>query len=259
MSFIKSSDFGMAMDKWKLLAKRGLVDEKFGTLAYAGQKLLERIMELTPAHGSDPATAQYVAIRNDVYKLVQVMPPIVMSAIEARSDLASKRLDGWLHDAKRGVHLRMNAAGYIRTPEELRAIHKRQYTQRGRVRGFPPGARYYISPFVLGRYLEKTMNPMAGKAKAGWLPAALALFKGKMVGKKIPNYALRHLPGKGVFINGLQAPRPFIEARNRTRWARNDIEADRIVRNAIASRTRNMETFFRRTMEGAAKKAGMAA
>ena len=76
-----------------------------------------------PLTGSEPAKAQYIAMRNDVRGLVKVMPVIVMSAIEAQHPQSNRRLDGWLHDNKRGVHLRMNAAGYIKNIGELRAIH----------------------------------------------------------------------------------------------------------------------------------------
>jgi hypothetical protein len=254
MGLLTPNQFGVAMDKLKIAVRQGFIDPKFGELTYQAKRLLERILKITPAHGNDPATQQFVAIRNDVYKLVQVMPAIVMNAIEARADLANKRLDGWLHDNKRGVHLRMNAAGWIRTPEQLRAIHKRQYTPRGRVRGLPPGARYYISPFVLGDYLAKTMNPMAGKAKAGWLAAATRLYA-----EGIPRYALRHGNDGGSFTDGRQAPRPFIDVRNRTRWARaSGSEADRLVRSAIAYRARDMEKHFAMTMQGAVKRAGLA-
>ena len=246
--------FVVALDKLKLAVREGLVHPDHGTLSYQARRLLQRILQLTPAHGSEPAKAQYIAMRNDVRGLVKVMPVIVMSAIEAQHPQSNRRLDGWLHDNKRGVHLRMNAAGYIKNIGELRAIHKRQYTARGRVYKFPEGSRYYISPFVLAEYLAKVMNPMAGKAKAGWLPAATALFV-----PNIPRYAFRHSPGKGVFIDGRQAQRPFIEARNRTLWSRNDYEAQRIVNNAIRSRTRDMETYFAKTMQGAVKKAGLAA
>lgn len=255
MGLLTPNEFGVAMDKLKVAVRQGLIDPKFGELTYQSKKLLELMLKITPANGSDPATQQYKAIRNDVYKLVQVMPPVVMNAIEARPDLANKRLDGWLHDNKRGVHLRMQAAGWIRTPEQLRAIHKRQYTYRGRVRALPPGARYYISPFVLGEYLAKIMNPMAGKAKSGWLAAATRLFA-----EGIPRYALRHGNDAGGFTDGRQAPRPFIDVRNRTRWARaSGSEADRLIRYAIAYRSRHMQRHFEMTMQGAARRAGLSA
>lgn len=254
MGLLTPNEFGVAMDKLKVAVRQGLIDPKFGELSYQAKRLLERMLKITPAHGSDPATQQYKAIRNDVYKLVQVMPAIVMSAIEARPDLQNRRLDGWLHDNKRGVHLRLSASGWIRTPEQLRAIHRRQYTNRGRVRGLPPGARYYISPFVLGDYLAQTMNPMAGKAKSGWLAAATRLYV-----EGIPRYALRHGNGAGSFIDGRQAQRPFIDVRNRTRWARaNGSEAQRLIQSALAYRTRDMERHFAMTMQGAVKRAGLA-
>lgn len=253
MGLLTPNSFGLALDKLKLAVREGLVHPDHGTLSFQARKLLERIITLTPAHGSEPAKAQFIAMRNDVLGLVQVMPVVVMNAIEARFPEGNRRLDGWLHDSKRGVHVRLEAAGYIRSTAELRSIHKRRYTYRGRVRKLPPGSRYYISPFVLAEYLGQVMNPMAGKAKAGWLPAATALYAAK-----IPRYAFRHSPGQGVFIDGRQAARPFIEVRNRTRWARNDTEAQRIVDNAIRFRTRDMETHFARTMTGAVRKAGLA-
>jgi hypothetical protein len=253
MGLLTPNEFGVSMDKLKVAVRQGLIDPKFGELGYQAKRLLERILKITPAHGSDPATQQYKAIRNDVYKLVQVMPVIVMQALEKRTDLQNKRLDGWLHDNNLGVHLRLNAAGWIRTPEQLRAIHRKQYTSRGRVRGFPAGSRYYISPFVLGEYLTRTMNPMAGKAKAGWLAAASRLYV-----DKIPSYAIRHGLEGGTFIDGRSSSRPFIDVRNRTRWARaSGSEAYRVIQNALTYRVRDMEKHFAMTMQGAVKRAGL--
>lgn len=232
---VDAARFGVVMEKIAQAARDGMVDPHYGTLSYQGRMLLERIMKFTPAKSEDQ---QRAAIRRDVLKMFQLRRPETIAAVIKKVGRGPFR--GMIHDHLAGVHVDLKTSGAVLTIAEMRAIHKRQYTRRGRVRTIPE--RYLVSPVLFTEYVEMIYE-WAGKAKAGWLPAASRLFAAN-----IPGWVLRHAPGRGFFDDGRNDVRPYIEARNTTQWSIDREEGERIVGDAIRARVRDMDTYVETQM-----------
>jgi hypothetical protein len=247
-----SAEFNVAMDRTVRGVREGIVKPHVGVLPYQAAKLVDRIIKFTPAKTTGQ---QYGAHVHDMLKIFKVMPQVVIEAIRA-SKKPQGRIDGWVHDDKRGVHVRINCAGIIYNLSDAQRIHRANYTARGRTKQLAEGFKFLIAPsgvgggFGLTTYLE-FLNMRAGKAKAGWLPAAQAL------GVTVDSTVSRHAPGKGLYMDGMANARPSIEVRNLTKWAQHREEGQRIVNGALRARIRDMETHLRRASEGAAKAAGL--
>lgn len=243
---IEAAQFGVVMEKLEKNVRSGLIDPHYGTLSAQGRLLLERIIKFTPAKSEDQ---QRGAIRHDLLKVFQLRrPDLIATLLKVHGN---GPYDGWVHDAKTGVHVRIRTSGVIRSAGEMMAIHQKQLTRRGRTRTV--NDRYVVAPELFAGYL-KVLYLAVGKAKAGWLPAASRLYVANL-----PSYMLRHAPGKGFFHDGRQDARPYIEARNVTKWSNRDDEGDRIVRGAIGARARDMEKYLEVQMRIALTKTGFSA
>lgn len=257
MAVLSVAEFNIRMDRLKEAGAKGiLTDPSVGTLPVQSRLLVERVMKLTPAKSEDQ---QRHAIRNDLLNVLQILPePVILAAAAVNG---TGRINRYVHDSKRGVHVWVSGAGIGLTTADARKFHHAHYQSRGRTRrlqgGFEDGTRrrtgyrLLVTPVVFAAYLREVYLRI-GIAKAGWLPGANAL---SVTGT--PSYVTRWSPGSGFMIDGLSAPRPFIEVRNTTRWAALREEGTRIVKTAIASRIRAMDTYLRRMAEIAVKKAGL--
>lgn len=242
----EAAQFGVVMEKLAKAAREGMIDPHTGTLSYQGRLLLERIIKFTPARSEDQ---QRAAIRHDVLKMFQLRRPETIAAVMKKAGRGP--FSGTVHDAKTGVHINIRTSGAVLSIAEMRAIHKKNYTRRGRTRHVQD--RYAVSPVLFTEYVEM-LYKWVGKAKAGWLPAASRLFT-----PNIPGWVLRHAPGKGFFEDGRNDPRPYIEARNLTQWSLDRDEGERIVGDAIRGRVRDMDAYVEAQMRLRLKQQGFSA
>jgi len=230
------------MDRLKTEAKKGLIAPEYGTLPVQGKLLVQRLLRLTPAKSEDE---QRAAIRSDMFEIFEIRRAETIQACVL--EYGRGPINGWVNDEKLGVHLQIQAAGVVLNESEARAVHKRNYTQRGRTKRLPRGFKYLISPQLFDSYLS-LLYLTIGKGKAGWYAAAAGL------GARVPRWISRHGTAQGSYTNGLNANRPFIAASNFSKWADRD-EAERIMASAIASRTRDMHRYLEKQLELAAKRA----
>lgn len=243
---IEAAQFGVVMENLQKHARDGLVDPFYGTLSNQGRLLLERIIKFTPAKAEDQ---QRAAIRGDLLKVFQLRKAEYVAALVRVAGNQPYR--GWITPRVGFGSVWIETSGTVRNVAEMMVIHRRYYTRRGRTRKVP--LRYVVAPEVFAEYL-KFLYLAVGKAKAGWLPAATRLFT-----PGLPQWVLRHAPGKGIFHDGRQDPRPYIEAINTTPWALHRDEGERIVRGAVETRVRDMERYLGVQMELALKKTGFTA
>lgn len=245
---IEAAEFGVVMEKLQKNIRAGIIDPHYGTLSYQGRLLLERIIKFTPAGSEDQ---QRAAIRGDLLKVFQLRRAEVIAAVVRQ--VGTGPFDGRIHHAATSTHTDIRTFGTVQNVAAMMAVHRKYYTRRGRTRRVQD--RYLVSPEVFTQYLE-FLYKHAGRAKAGWLPAASRLFT-----PGLPQWVLRHAPGEGFFDDGRQSERPYIEAMNTSRWSRSrgQDEADRIVRGAVAARARDMETYLVVQMNLALKKTGFSA
>lgn len=245
------------MDRLTIAVKDGLVKPYYGTLPVQCQLLLKQILKLTPAKTEDQ---QRHAIRNDLLNIFELRREEVVRLAVARH--GSGRIDAWIHDSRTDQHAWVSVAGVAIDTTTASKIHSANYTSRGRTRKLAGGKaapgdknpkkgfKYLIAPRVFAEYLNEVYKQV-GIARAGWLPAAMAL------NVETPKYVSRHAPGDGFYVDGLAAERPYIEVQNTSRWAKLRDEGERIVNAAIGGRMRAAETYVRKQMELAKKKAGI--
>lgn len=113
--------------------------------------------------------------------------------------------------------------------------------------------------FVIGADVSKLDQYVARKkknvgfARSGWLLALWA------VGGSAPSWVTNQIQrGQGSVQNALDEDDPFIVAQNRTPWADNRDEGERIIRYAVRYRVKAMQTYLKRALERAAEAAGIA-
>ena len=142
------------------------------------------------------------------------------------------------------------------------AWHTSNRVSRGRARGMASGRvgsknKKHLGVVTLGpegrsaRAYMRLKQKMVGWARSGWGAAIWGL--GGQLGA---NWMSRH-GAQGKLIMGLTSPNPFIHVINDTSWAKygGEGEGNRIIRNAISARARDMESYFYRMMKLAATKA----
>jgi hypothetical protein len=135
------------------------------------------------------------------------------------------------------------------------ALHKAARDRSGRVRRSGKNAKFVLGAkgeSQLRKYIASEQTKV-GIARNGWSPAIRA------VGGKVPNWVSRHGPGFGAVIDQRNAENPALTAINRTPWAIRRDEGERIIREAMKSRTTRLESALRKQIELAAKQSGFAA
>lgn len=133
-------------------------------------------------------------------------------------------------------------------------LHQSVRASRGRV------LRNNMKRFVLGAgdraklaaYVKKKLANV-GLAKSGWVVAMWA------TGGTAAAWITRHLQrGQSDVVNRLDDPEdPSLTAINRSPWANNRGEGERILRNALRARVNAMESFMKRALARAAEAAGV--
>jgi hypothetical protein len=251
---IQASQFGDVMERLKKAAKDGLVKPKIGTLDYQAGKLLERCEKLTPPHkGYEQGVA---AIKKDLAKITSIAPLEYLQFCADNFGTKNVRKEY----RKKGGQKYLVEYDYIGfTVQELQAFHRKRMLSNGRVSNAGMKTRdigrwiardvIFIPPQIFEAYLAKLTKDI-GKAKAGWLAGIFGTGA-----KKPDDFVTRQAMKEGRYVNGLSAARPFVEARNLSRWAKTRDEGERIMRSALKSRIRDMEKHFRLSCQKAKTKA----
>lgn len=236
--------FRKALENLKAGVRDGFIKADIGTLPTQARLLLQQIIRFTPPNSEDQGRG---AIRSDLLKIFEIHRSDTIDTM--LKEKGKNGFRGWVHDTKKGVHKLLDVAGVVSFMPEALAIHNRQLNARGRTRRL--SRRYAIDAKLFFEYVDQVYRDI-GKGKAGWLPGALALGA-----TDIPDYVMRHAPGRGTFINGLTDERPSLQFINATRWSVRKDEGDRIIASAMQARANSMERYFERAMIRAAKKANV--
>src|SRR6185503_5150160 len=103
----------------------------------------------------------------------------------------------------------------------------------------------------LARSYMKTVKSHVGWAKGGWNMGVVAF--GGIVKT---GWVARHGTARGSVIKDFDNPNPSVTVINNTGWARNNnAEGERIMRNAINTRLRDMYSYAERMCRLAAERA----
>lgn len=242
--------FGLEVEnvRWRLkieeLMRAMRVDAK-QFLLQRFRLLMEKAMQFTPPHTLAEGRA---AVARDVLRAVSPFP------YAQTKDKRVKKL--WRDRNYAAFNAFAAAIGQPWTAAPFSAqLHEGQRTARGTVN------RRRRRVFVLGRAdtgelsrYKKHKQDNVGIAKSGWL---IGLWGS---GGRATDWITRHGFGFGTFTNASMATQePYLEARNRSPWARRRDEGDRALANAMVSARQNMDTELRLYLERAAAATGFAA
>jgi len=129
------------------------------------------------------------------------------------------------------------------------------HTQNRNKRGRGPRAKYEnIGVVTLGpqgklaRAYLKGVQKHVGWARAGW-NAGIGFWNVK------GQWISRHGMGAGFKVVNNTPGNEYVHVGNTTSWAKRSQEGERILRNAMSARARDMEAYFFRMMKLAASKA----
>jgi hypothetical protein len=224
----------------------GLIDPQYGTLTVQARLLAERCQTLTPPRDLAQGRAAVARDLTRIYRPLDArtfesksLQKIVRTDNRASWDAASKHFPGPLRNT--------TAIGFSES------WHSRWRTRRGRT-GSP--RKDNVGVVTLGaeakqaREYLKRIQQRVGWAKAGWNMGILAF------GGTVKNaWVSRHGVARGRVVDGRLDRNPFVQVVNDTGWAKTSNEGDRILRNAVAARARDMDAYVTRMMKLAADRA----
>lgn len=237
-----------AIQRLRTGVRAGFVDPQYGLLPTQARLLAERCQTFTPPRNVGQGK---VAVARDVTNIFRPLSHTTFTNPSIKKIVRTDDRPAWNKVAEnfKGSHNLQNTKAIGFSP----AWHTQNRNKRGR--GYR--AKYgNIGVVTLGpegrearKYLKQKQK-MVGWARAGW-NAGLIGFGGTVK----TGWVSRHGLGQGSFVNGSASQDPFVQVINSTSWAKQSKEGERIIRNAITARARDMESYYFRMMKLAASKA----
>lgn len=246
---VNTVQFEAAMQRLKQGVRSGFIDPSYGLLPTQARLLAERCQTFTPPRNVGQGKA---AVARDLTVIYKPLSHTTFTSPSLRKIVRTDNRPAWDKVALnfRGAHNLQNtkAIGFST------AWHKQNRMSRGRGRRGKNGNLGVVTLGPEGRQSRRYMadkKKMVGWARAGWNQGIIG-FGGTV---KTP-WVSKHGLGQGSFVNGTSSPDPFVQVTNSTSWAKySGGEGNRILRNAIVARSRDMEAYFYRMMRLAAAKA----
>lgn len=241
--------FEGAMQKLRAGVRAGFIDPNYGTLTVQGRLLAERCQQFTPPRNVGQGNA---AVMRD---LTRIYFPLKESTFQNKSLKRIIRNDdrtAWLaasshfgssHGLRNTVAVGFSPALHQANRDKRGRAFKAKYGNLGMVTLGPEAqaARDYM----------KTIKSHVGWARGGWNRGIISLG-----GTVAAQWMDRHGMARGKLIDGRQDADPYIGIVNDTGWAKaNSGEGERIIRNAVNARIRDMYSYAERMCKLAAEKA----
>jgi hypothetical protein len=249
---VSTVQFEAAMQRLKAGVREGFVDPQIGLLPTQARLLAERCQVFTPPRNVGQGKA---AVSRDISNIFRPLSHTTFRDPSIRKIIRTDDRPAWDKVALnfRGSHNLQNTKAIGFSP----AWHTSNRNKRGRAYRAKYGNIGVVTLGPEGReargYL-KDKQKMVGWARAGW-NAGIIGFGGAVK----TAWVSRHGLGQGSFVNGTTSADPFVQVINSTSWAKRSKEGERIIRNAVAARARDMESYYFRMMKLAAAKAQLAA
>lgn len=239
--------FEGAMQRLRQGVRSGLIDPLYGTLTYQARMLSARCQDFTPPRNVGQGNA---AVMRDLTRIYFPQSPktytnksvrrIVMRDDRAAWDRASPNFSGPLRNT--------------RAITFSESWHQQNRNNRGRGRSVKTVVTLGPQASLARAYMKK-IKARVGWAKAGWNMGIIA-FGGQVA----EGWINRHSVLRGKITDGRSDPDPYVGVTNDTGWAQNNRgEGERIMRNAVNARIRDMYSYFERMMKLAAANAQKAA
>lgn len=243
---INTVAFEAAMQRLRDGVRRGIIAPNMGTLSVQGRLLAERCRTFTPPRNLGQGKA---AVAKDIMGLYFPLSHTTFTDSGIKKIVRTDDRQAWnvISPKLSSTHGLRNTTAIGFSP----GLHHRMRNRRGRVK-----VKYqnigYVTLGQEGRksraYL-KSKQKLVGWARAGWNAAIWGL--GGNLG---PSWISRH-GAQGRLTDGRMSADPYIYVLNDSSWAKNRKEGERIVRNAITARARDMESYYFRMMKLAATQA----
>jgi hypothetical protein len=246
---INSVAFEAAMQRLRRGVISGFIDPVYGTLPKQASLLAKRCQDFTPPRNVGQGKA---AVARDLSVIFRPLDQRTFEDKRLRKIIREDNRPAWDAAARnfRGGHNLRNTQAIPFSAE----WHQRNRTRRGRA---VAGKGGNIGVVTLGpsakaaRTYMKTIQGRVGWARAGW-NAGIVGFGGAISA----GWISKHGTVRGQAIDGRSSSDPFVRVINDTGWAKyGKGEGNRILRNAINARARDMESYVNRQMRLAAAKA----
>ena len=237
------------MQRLRAGVRAGVIDPVYGILSKQASLLAKRCQDFTPPRNQAQGR---VAVARDLSSIFRPLDQRTFEDKRLRKIIREDNRPAWNAAARHmtGTHKLRNtqAMGFS---EEW---HRRNRNRRGRTVRAKYGNLGYVTlgaEAKAARNYMKVIKDRVGWARAGWNMGVIA-FGGIVTAA----WVRRHSVARGQAIDGRNSPDPYVQVINDTGWARSrGSEGNRILRNAIAARARDMEAYAMRMMRLAAAKA----
>lgn len=244
---VNSVAFEGAMQRLREGVRKGFVEPQYGTLGVQGRLLAERCQTFTPPKNVGQGRA---AVTKDIMAVYWPVQQNTFTNKGLRKIVRNDNRTAW-----NVVSPRFSATSGLKNTTAIAfdpARHERLRNRRFRVK-----SRYKnLGSVTLGdeakksrAYLKEILTRV-GWAKAGWNAGILGLG-----GAVKASWISRHGIIRGRLFDGRSDADPYIRVVNDTGWAKKSNEGERILKNAIAARARDMEAYVMRMMRVAADNA----
>jgi len=247
--YVNTTQFEAALQRIQRGVRDGFIKPEYGLLPVQARLLAERCQAFTPPRNVGQGKA---AVVRDITNIFRPLSHTTFTNKGVRKIVKEDNRPAWNKMAQnfRGTHNLQNttAMGFSV------AWHKRNRTRRGRTVSAKYGNIGYVTLGPEGRQVRRYIGDekkMVGWARAGWNQGIIG-FGGNVSAP----WVSRHGLGQGFYVNGTASTDPFVQVGNNTSWAKSGKgEGERIIRNAIQARARDMESYFERMMKLSVEKA----
>lgn len=248
---VNTAAFEGAMQRLKDGVRKGFIDPSYGTLTVQARLLSEKCQQFTPPKNRQQGE---VATIMDITRVYCPVSANTLSDKRVAKIVRTDNRDAWNEAAKHFSGPLKNTKAVAFGP----AVHAQKRNSRGRVYRNKYGnfGTVTLGPQAkLVREYIKTVKARVGWAKAGWNMGIVAF--GGMLGTE---WIGRHSIARGRVVDERSSADPWVQVINDTGWAKSSgAEGERIARNAINARIRDMYSYAERMMKLAADRMGRAA
>lgn len=238
---VRTVAFEAGMQRLKSAVRSGLIDPSYGTLTVQGRLLAERCQAFTPPRNVGQGRA---AVARDLTRIFRPISADTFDEAKMKRIVREDRRAAWDAAAKHFNGNLRNTSAIAFDP----AYHERNRNRRGKLGNMASTVTLGQEAKKARAYIKHVQNRV-GWAKGGWNMGIVGLG-----GRVSQQWVARHSVSRGFLVDGRSSSDPFIQIGNDTGWAKyNGAEGNRILRNAIAARSRDMQSFVDRAMKRAAQ------
>jgi hypothetical protein len=240
--------FEAGMQRIRAGVRDGMIHPDYGTITVQARLLAERCQDFSPPRSKGQGEA---AVKRDIMRLFYPLAAKDFKNPGIAKIVREDDRDAWETVSGRFPNgsLLKNTTAISVSPE----FHQRNRNQRGKVGSANRPIMGYVTLGAEGvkahKYADR-IKKNVGWAKAGWNMGVIA-FGGRV---RDP-WVARHSLARGKIVDGRSEPDPWVRVINDTGWAKSGVgqqEGNRIIRNAVDARARDMQKYAERMMQLAA-------